>query len=91
MEALRLFDAGFARVELLRAEQLLQWLESWDGELISAPDVYQFGPNAFRDSKAALEAIHLLEEHGSLEPLEGGAIVNGVRRREAWRIVGRSP
>src|SRR5215207_3666807 len=40
MEALRLFDAGSARPEILRAEQLLDWLQTWDGELISLPDVY---------------------------------------------------
>jgi hypothetical protein len=43
MEALRLFDAGSARPEILRAEQLLDWLNRRDGELISLPDVYQSG------------------------------------------------
>src|SRR5215213_8645462 len=91
MEALRLFDAGSARPEILRAEQLLDWLQTWDGELISLPDVYQRGPNAFRDGKSALEAIHLLEDHGCLEPVDGGAVVNGTLRRDVWRILGRSP
>ena len=91
MEALRLFDAGSARPEILRAEQLLDWLNSRDGELISLPDVYQFGPNAFRDAKTALDAIYVLEDHGSLEAVEGGAIVNGINRHQVWRIVGRSP
>jgi Protein of unknown function (DUF3987) len=89
LEALRLFDAGSARPEILRAEQLLGWLQTWEGELISLPDVYQRGPNAFRDGKSALEAIHLLEDHGSLEPVDGGAVVNGTLRRDVWRIVGR--
>jgi len=91
MEALRLFDAGSARPEILPAEQLLDWLNSRDGELISLPDVYQFGPNAFRDAKTALDAIYVLEDHGSLEAVEGGAIVNGINRHQVWRIVGRSP
>ena len=91
MEALRLFDAGSARPEILRAEQLLDWLNSRDGELISLPDVYQFGPNAFGDAKTALDAIYVLEDHGSLEAVEGGAIVNGINRHQVWRIVGRSP
>jgi len=90
MEALRLFDAGSARPDILRAEQLLDWLLTWDHELISLPDVYQLGPNAFRDAKTAREAIYLLQEHGWLEPVEGGAFVNGVRRLEVWRIIGRS-
>src|SRR5215204_4331959 len=70
------------------ALQLLDWLLTWDHELISLPDVYQLGPNAFRDAKTAREAIYLLQEHGWLEPVEGGAFVNGVRRLEVWRIIG---
>jgi hypothetical protein len=88
-EALRLFDAGSARPEILRAEQLLEWLKNWDADVISLPEVYQFGPNAFRDAKSAADAIHLLEDHGSLEPVDGGAVVNGTLRRDVWRIVGR--
>ena len=91
LEALRLFDASSARPEILRAEQLLDWLMNWDGELISAPDVYQFGPSAIRDAKAAHEAIHLLEEHGCLEPVSGGAVLNGIRRGEVWRIIRGAP
>jgi len=91
MEALRLFDAGSARPEILRAEQLLHWLETSGPNLISLPDVYQRGPSVFRESKTALEAIQLLEEHGWLEPVDGGAVVNGALRRDVWRIVGRSP
>jgi Protein of unknown function (DUF3987) len=91
VEALRLFDAGSARPELLRAEQLRDWVRTWPEELISLPDVYQYGPNAFRDSKTAIGAVHLLEDHGFLEPVEGGAVVNGTPRRDVWRIVGRSP
>jgi hypothetical protein len=90
MEALRHFDAGNTRPEIVRAEQLLDWLKNWDGELISLPDVYQRGPNAFRDATSALEAIHVLEDHGWLVPVEGGAVVNGTRRREVWRIIGRA-
>ncbi len=91
MEALRLFDAGSARPEILRAEQLLHWLETSGPNLISLPDVYQRGPSVFRESKTALEAIQLLEEHGWLEPVDGGAVVNGALRRDVWRILGRSP
>ena len=90
IEALRLFDAGSARPEILQAEQLLDWLKNRDAELISLPEVYQFGPNAFRDAQSAAEAICVLEEHGYLEAVEGGAVVNGVHRREVWRIAGRS-
>ena len=58
--------------------------------MISLPDIYQLGPNAFRDSKSARDSVELLEEHGSLERVEGGAEVKGTWRNEVWRILGRS-
>jgi len=91
LEALRLFDAGSARSEILRAEQLLEWLINRNRDLIALPDIYQYGPNTFRDAKTALEALHLLEEHGFLEQVEGGAVIDGTKRREVWRVIGRSP
>ena len=90
MEALRLFDTSSARPEILCAEQLLTWLQNRPEDLISLPDVYQRGPNAFREAKTAREAIHLLEDHGWLEPVEGGAVINGTPRRDVWRLIGRS-
>ena len=91
LEALGTSSSVFGRPEILRAEQLLDWLMNRDGELISAPDVYQFGPTAIRDAKAAHEAIHILEEHGCLEPVSGGAVLNGIRRGEVWRIIRGAP
>ena len=89
VEALRLFDTGSVRPEILRAEQLLSWLGTWPHEVIALPDVYQLGPNPFRDSRTALDSINLLEDHGSLERVDGGAEVNGTWRRDVWRILGR--
>jgi hypothetical protein len=38
------------------SSQLLEWLKNWPEDLISLPDVYQRGPNAFREAKTVLEA-----------------------------------
>jgi hypothetical protein len=52
--------------------------------------IYNRGPvRAVRDRKTALRIIRILEEHGWLIPVEGGAEVEGKRRKEAWRIHGR--
>ena len=90
MEALRLFDAGAANPEILDAEQLLAWLHTRPEDLISLPDAYQRGPNAIRDKASALRAITILGDHGHLERVEGGCLVNGVMRQDVWRLLGRS-
>ena len=66
-EALRLVDGAAVRPEIVRAERLLKWLlESWPEQVVSAPDVYQLGPNIIRDKTAATQAIAVLEDHGWL-------------------------
>jgi hypothetical protein len=90
-EALRLADGAAVRPEIMRAERLLKWLlDGWAEEVVSAPDIYQLGPNTIRDKAAAAQAIRVLEDHGWLSRVEDGAVVRGTRRREAWRIW-RSP
>lgn len=87
-EALRLFEAGRTDPDLALAERALEWLRTrWSEPAISLPDLYQRGPNAIRDTKTARRIIAVLQEHGWLLDIEGGAEVNGVHRRAAWRIV----
>jgi len=87
-EALRLFDAGAVAADVRSAELLRAWLRhEWLEPLISLPDVYQFGPNAIRDAAAARRAVELLAEHGWLEHQPTGGTVNGIRRRDVWRVI----
>lgn len=87
-EALRLFEAGALDPDLALADHLLQWLQaSWPEELVSLPDIYQRGPNGIRDQKRARAMVQILEEHGWLVPVRGGAAVAGTKRRDVWRIV----
>jgi len=85
-EALRLFGCGEADPELLLAEQLLLWAQG-RGELLALPDIYQYGPPSIRDAKTARQLVTILEEHGWLNRLTGGATVNEVFRRDAWEVV----
>ncbi len=87
-EALRLFEVGQVDHQLAIAQRLLDWLgRSWGEDLVSLPDIYQHGLNSIPDQKTARRIVGVLEDHGWLFPVEGGAVVKGQRRREVWRIV----
>jgi hypothetical protein len=90
-EALRLFGASQIRTELRLAKSALDWLErTWGEQSISLPDLYQRGPNAIRDKSTASKVVQILEDHGWLLRIPEGAVINGSRRRDAWRIAGRT-
>lgn len=87
-EALRLFQAARVDPILAMAIVLLDWLQNrWKEPLISAPKVYQLGPNPVREAKTAKRLIKILEDHGWLTQVPDVGIVCGVQRREAWQIV----
>jgi hypothetical protein len=57
---------------LVLAEKLLTWAQPH--EVIYLRQVYQFGPNSFRDAKTARRRIvSILVEHGWLVRIKGGA------------------
>ena len=88
IEAKRLAEAGAVSAPVERAEALRRWLmESWAEAKITPRDVVRLGPNRMRETAAAREAIAILERHGWLFRLPEGAIVQGIARREAYRIV----
>jgi hypothetical protein len=90
-EALRLAEAGRVSGEVRLAKRLLGWLhDKWSKPVISLPDIYQLGPGEIRELATAKRMVAILVEHGWLEEIEGGAVVAGVRRRGAWRIVRES-
>jgi hypothetical protein len=89
-EALRLGEAVRISAQLMKADELLDWLQDgWQEENISLPDIYQRGPYAIRDRNTAHALVKILEEHGWLIRVLQGALVRGQPRREAWRIVRR--
>jgi hypothetical protein len=49
--------------------------------------IYQWGPNALRNAGTARAAMLVLVEHGHAIAMKAGAVVDGAKRREAWRLV----
>jgi hypothetical protein len=89
-EALRLFEATQADAELVQAQALSRWLlTQWEHAVVGLPDIYRLGPNSVRDMKTARRLVGVLESHGHLSRIEGGAQVGENYRREAWEIAGR--
>jgi hypothetical protein len=89
-EAMRLFGASRVNPDLLLAQRLLNWLWlQWKEPNVSLPDIYQRGLNAIGDQGTARKLVGILETHGWLVKIPGGATIAGHRRREAWRIVRR--
>jgi hypothetical protein len=88
-EALRLFGTSSINPDLRLARQALDWMLSprWGKPAISLPDLYQRGPNAIRENAVARKIVDILVDHGWLVRIAQGTVVEGVRRREAWRIV----
>lgn len=87
-EARRLLEAGAVSAETGRAELLRQWLlESWHHPDVTVRDVVRYGPNRMRETKTVREALALLEAHGWLVRLPDGTVVQGMARKEAFRIV----
>ena len=73
------------------AQKLLDWLlGTWSEPAISLPDIYQRSLNAIGDKATAAKLVAILEDHGWLARIPEGAVVSGVRRRDAWRVVRRT-
>jgi hypothetical protein len=88
-EGLRVFAASRVAAELHLADRTLKWLRvHWANKpAVSLPDIYQFGPNGIRDKAKASQVVRVLEDHGYLVRIEGGAEIDGKWRRDAWRLV----
>jgi hypothetical protein len=88
MEALRIFECSRVNADLALAQRLLHWMQQKRPEsVISLPDIYQRSLNAISDKATAKRLVTVLVDHGWLEPIPGGAVINDKYRREAWRVV----
>jgi len=87
-EALRLFAIGAVNPDLRLAQAALAWMysPSWGKPLISLPDLYRLGPNPIRDLALSRKIVGILEDHLYLTRITGGATIEGVRRRDVWKI-----
>lgn len=97
-EARRLAEAATITDRVEQAEHLRKWiLEAWPGRAeqlsrsqgtILPSDIVQYGPNAFRETPKAKALLGIIADHGWLQQLEAGAVVDGASRNLAYRIVG---
>ena len=85
-ESLRLQSTICVDQELQVAEKLLEWLRQRGQMYVWVGEIYRLGPSAFRRAEDARRALHLLEDHGWVKRAEG-RLVNGVERKEVWRIL----
>ncbi len=87
-ERVRLRAVARTDAKLALAEKARTWLLSrWPENLVSLPDLYQYGPHDIRNAKEARTVARILQEHGWLSNVPGGVMVRGEIRREAWRII----
>ena len=87
-EAVRLRDGATVSADIRMADKLRVWfMEKWPEDFIAISMIVQAGA---ANIKAAKEARILIPDpvaNGWLVPCEGGAVVKGKHRKEAWRIV----
>jgi hypothetical protein len=84
-EALRIHATGMSDPALQLAERLRLWCVG--KTTVCLPEIYQSGPSGIRDADSARKAVNTLVKHGWLIRLPEGSEVNGVRRREVWRVI----
>lgn len=83
-EMLRIQETGAVDPDIRLAERLLDWARGY--EAIYPRLICQYGPNAIREAETAKRLCRLLENHGWLTKIEGGAVLEGVHRRNVWRV-----
>ncbi len=87
-EALRVYGASKVPAEVELAQRVLHWLQNhWKQPLVSLANIYK-NTNYASSAKTARVAVDVLVAHGWLKPHDGGAIINGERRKEAWQVAG---
>ncbi|RJP75714.1 MAG: DUF3987 domain-containing protein [Candidatus Zixiibacteriota bacterium] len=86
-ESLRLCYTGHIPPDLRNAQRLLEWLHSRKEPLVCLPDIYQRGLNIIRDKATATKLVGILEDHGWVVRVPGGAEIQGQYRRDVWRII----
>jgi len=52
------------------AQKLLDWLQHWTKDTVSARDICIYGPYSIRDRKRAIDAAEILAKEGWLVPIK---------------------
>lgn len=86
-EASRVADSGMISPKLRQAEALRRWLQARPDPMVSIRQICQFGPSTLRSADKVRPLMTILADNGWVEPLEGGATIEGRRTKEVWTIV----
>jgi hypothetical protein len=86
-EMQRLHGTAGISAELQRGADLLRWWQGTGAKEMHLARAYQYGPNALRSADTARAAFKVLMDHGWAMPMRAGAMVDGAKRSEAWRLV----
>lgn len=86
-EAGRVADSGMISPKLRQAEALRRWLQARPDTMVSTRQICQFGPGTLRSAEKVRPLMTILAENGWVEPVEGGAIIEGRRTKEVWTIM----
>lgn len=89
MEAARLAGAATISAAVSKGEALRKWLlaDSWGKDWVTVREIVRNGPNRLRESPEALKAAQLLADHGWLVPIPPGTKIDGVARKQSWRVI----
>jgi hypothetical protein len=85
-EALRLVGTAQVPRDIRDAEAVLSWLHERRLRLVHSGQLVRLGPSCVRTAARLHVVMAVLERHGWATPIEGGAEIDGARRRCAWRI-----
>ncbi len=68
------------------AESLMAWCHATNRHLLYSSDALRLGPACIREQEDFRRAMAELELAGWAERIEGGAVIDGAKRRHVWRI-----
>lgn len=85
-EAARLAGTAELSPEVRDAEALLEWAHEAGRTMLYSSIALQLGPSRIRERERFNRAMDELTRAGWATPIEGGAVLDGARRRYVWRI-----
>lgn len=87
-EAVRLKNGASISADVRKAEKLRIWLgERWAEDFIGVTQIVQAGAANVKTAQEARGLVSHRVTNGWLIPVEGGAMVKGKHRKEAWHVV----
>ncbi len=86
-ELLRLQGTAGISPDLELAARLLEWWQARPDPQCYLAAIYQRGLNAIRDAATARRVVAILDDHGWVDRLQAGIVLDGKPRQEAWELV----